>query len=83
VEYRPDLLMRVRDTKAQTSLSRAERLENVRDAFTVSDVGRKNLAGRHVYIVDDVTTTGATLSEATRALQKAGATVTAIALARA
>ncbi len=68
---RPEaLLLRVRETEAQTSLSRQKRLRNMADAFAI--VGP--LDPNDTYIVlDDVTTTGATLGAAAEALRKAGA----------
>ena len=73
-------LIKVRDTPPQSGLDREARLKNVRGAFACET----NLTGRHVAILDDVMTTGATLSEAARTLKKAGAMrVTAIAVARA
>jgi ComF family protein len=63
-------LIRIRHTPPQAHLSKTRRLENVRGAFDAS--GKTTLAGSHVLLVDDVTTTGATADEATRALLKAG-----------
>ncbi len=61
---------RVRDTLPQTGLSGArERRRNLRAAFQV----RGNLRGVDVAIVDDVVTTGATVSELARALKRSGA----------
>jgi len=74
-------LSRTRETAQQTRLSRAERLENVRGAFTLRDP--RPLVGMHVYLFDDVVTTGATLSEAAQPLIDAGIPVELIALARA
>jgi ComF family protein len=74
-------LARTRATKQQTRLARAERLKNVRDAFSVP--GIEIVRGSHIFLIDDVTTTGATLAEAARPLVKVGAEVTALALARA
>lgn len=75
------VLARVRATKPQTKLSRPERLANVAGAFACRD---ENLArGAHIYLIDDVTTTGATLANASAPLRRAGARVTPIALARA
>lgn len=72
-------LIRERATPPQTRLSRTERLENVRDAFAL----KSTLDGAHIILIDDVVTTGATLSECVRLLRGSGAHVTAIALARA
>jgi len=62
---------RRRHTEPQFSLPPSQRLPNVRRAFAV----RKGypLTGQHVLLVDDILTTGATCSEAARALKAAGA----------
>jgi ComF family protein len=66
---KPRWLRRVRSTAAQSDLSAAERQTNVRGAFAASPA----VAGRHVVIVDDVFTTGATVRECARALRAEGA----------
>ncbi len=70
---RPDLLLRTRHTPPQRSLPRAERLRNVRGAFQVDPLAAPALRGRHVLLVDDVMTTGASVREAAAALRLAGA----------
>ena len=75
------ILARTRDTPHQTSLPRRSRIANMRHAFSVVDPDRIRRA--HVFVIDDVTTTGATLVNAAKPLQKAKADVTLIALARA
>lgn len=64
-----DVLGRQRDTAPQASLPMDERGRNVRGAFACG----ADLTGRHVVVVDDVMTTGATLHEAARVLKRAGA----------
>ncbi|NID17318.1 ComF family protein [Luteibacter yeojuensis] len=63
-----DVLVRARRTGAQTELDAASRAANVRAAFAV----RRLPAQKHVAIVDDVMTTGATLAECARVLLAAG-----------
>jgi ComF family protein len=75
-------LVRLRNTPQQAHLDRAARLDNVRQAFRA----RLPLAiqGRRVVLVDDVATTGATLTACSEALLAAGAvSVTALVVARA
>jgi ComF family protein len=76
------LLRRLRHTKPQASVTPTQRWENVRHAFSVRRAYHLNEA--HVLLVDDILTTGATCSEAARALRKAGAArVTVVVAARA
>lgn len=74
-------LVRTRATSQQTHLSRSGRLSNVAGAFAASDIAGGS--EMHVFIIDDVTTTGATLANAAQPLRRAGASVSLIALARA
>lgn len=69
-----DLLTRVRFTGSQEGKSRRERRENVAGAFAVSRKWRARVAGRRVLLVDDVLTTGSTLSGCADACLAAGAT---------
>ncbi|CAN7600776.1 ComF family protein [Variovorax paradoxus] len=77
------LLLRTRETPAQSGLARAERLGNLRGAFAVEPLRAHELQGRRVVLVDDVMTSGASLFAAAAALRLAGAAhVTALVFAR-
>lgn len=77
----PQALARVRDTGTQTRLTATARRLNVRGAFAVREPAW--VTGRTVLLIDDVMTTGATFSEAARALKAAGVwRVWAVAVAR-
>ena len=65
---REDALIRGRATTAQTRLSAAERRTNLVGAFALAGRGAADLAGKHITLVDDVTTTGSTLAAAAEAL---------------
>lgn len=56
-----NLLKRVRYTKSQTTLSAAERQRNMENAFLLSTSPNEHLHFRHLLLVDDVITTGATI----------------------
>ena len=79
VPVKAELCTKTRDTAPQTRLPWKARRKNIRGAFVVEG----GVAGRHVAVVDDVLTTGATLSELARNLKRAGAaTVTGYVIAR-
>jgi ComF family protein len=64
-------LQRVLDTPAQQQLDAATRKRNLRKAFALAS--ESAVAGRHIALVDDVLTTGATAESLARLLNKAGA----------
>ncbi len=69
VPLRARWLVRTRSTRPQSDLTATERRANVRGAFAASPA----VAGRHLVVVDDVLTTGATVAECARVLRAAGA----------
>jgi predicted amidophosphoribosyltransferase len=72
------LLRRCRHTVRQFDLTPPQRWDNVRHAFSIR--AGHHLREAHVLVVDDILTTGATCSEAARALRKAGAARVTIAV---
>lgn len=75
-------LLRNRYTSGQAKLDRRERLKNLKGAFSLTrTVQRKKLyAGRHVLIIDDVLTTGATIHECAQVLKKEGGAASVVGL---
>jgi ComF family protein len=77
--HAPLTLRRHRPTRAQDHRNVADRFENLADAITLDG----DVAGRHVALVDDVMTSGATMAACAEALRRGGAArITVLALAR-
>lgn len=66
-------LQRIKPTRRQVGLSARRRAANVRGAFRVNKRCLDDVRGKHILLIDDVYTTGATVSSAARALKRAGA----------
>lgn len=79
-QYAPNVLMRQKETRTQVGLSWEERRKNMREAFRAG----AGVKGKIVLVMDDVSTTGSTLSAGAQALYAAGAKdVYALTVARA
>lgn len=73
-------LLKIKNTAEQASLNEKKRLENQRDAFQWQG---GDLRGKKILLLDDIITTGATISEAAKVLRQAGAEkIMAVALAK-
>lgn len=78
-----DGLIRVKETRSQVGLNKKERRENIADAFSLKKQYKESIKRKNVILVDDVLTTGATMSEAGSVLKRNGAAkVWAIAFAK-
>ncbi|NPV84811.1 MAG: ComF family protein [Anaerolineae bacterium] len=70
IPFSPKALSRIRETQMQAKLTASERFENVKNAFTANP----NLVyNKSVLVIDDITTTGATMISCSEALINAGA----------
>ena len=78
-----DVLKRTRATATQGHLQADARQKNVKNAFSVNPKYLEAIRNKHIVLVDDVYTTGATITECTKTLLKAGAaSVDVLTLAR-
>jgi len=78
-----DLVERNKATVTQGHLRTNERQKNVRGAFTVPEKYKAQIKNKHICLIDDVFTTGATVNECTKILLKSGAaSVNVLTLAR-
>lgn len=73
LHYRADVLQRIRPTVQQVGLRSVERHRNVQGAFRVPADQEITIHSKHVILIDDVLTTGATLQACARALRRKGA----------
>ncbi len=71
LKYSSKILRRKRYTDSQTTMSRAEREENVSGAFSIKN--KKAIMNKNIILIDDVITTGATISECGKVLIENGA----------
>lgn len=72
IDYNNSLIKKVRNTKAQSHLSKIERMENLQKAFSIDEKLIQNLKNKTFIIVDDVVSTGITLHEISTLLKKYG-----------
>ena len=67
------ILVRTKNTLPMRNLGVAERIDNVRDAFSIRSSRGKNLAGKTILLIDDIYTTGSTADSCSQTLLQGGA----------
>ena len=68
-EFNPNFIARIKDTKPQYKLSRVQRLDNLSNAFELKEFLPKE---KHLLLMDDICTTGATFEEIIKVLKQNG-----------
>lgn len=71
LDYEKDVLIKVKNTEIQSTLTKLQRIENVKGAFCIKD--ETKVKGKKIILVDDIYTTGSTVNECSKVLKKAGA----------
>ncbi len=71
--YVAQYLIRTKNTKPQYKLKKEERLKNIKGAFVLNSKYVQSAKGKTIIVVDDITTSFATLSECAKVLKRAGA----------
>ncbi len=71
-----DVLIKILDTKRQAHIeNKRERLQNIINSFSVKKENKDKIKNRNIILIDDITTTGATLTEAKKILKQSGARI--------
>jgi len=73
VKIIPQGLLKTGKTAQQSTLNEAERRKNVKDAYAVNKIHTGKFKGKQILLIDDVLTTGSTVSECAKILKEAGA----------
>ena len=71
LKFEKDILIKVKETKAQSTLNKNERLENVKNVYKVQN--EQKIKEKNILLFDDIYTTGATCHECIKTLKLAGA----------
>ncbi len=73
LQFEKNILLKIKDNEHQARIkNKSERLKNIIDSFAVSEKYQDTLKNRNIILIDDIITTGATLTEAKKILKKHG-----------
>lgn len=71
IEYRNDILIKIKNTAKQSSLNKEQRKENLKNAYAINN--NEYILNKNILIFDDIYTTGSTANECAKTLSEAGA----------
>lgn len=71
IQYKNDILLKILDTKKQSTLNKKERSQNLIGAYKIQNA--EILQNKNIILVDDIFTTGSTANECSKMLKQAGA----------
>ena len=73
IEYRNDILLKIKNTARQSSLNKEQRKENIKNAYLIKSSNKEYILNKNILIFDDIYTTGSTANECAKTLIEAGA----------
>ena len=73
IEYRNDILIKIKNTARQSSLNKEQRKENIKNAYLIKSSNKEYILNKNILIFDDIYTTGSTANECAKMLKEAGA----------
>ena len=73
IEYRNDILLKIKNTARQSSLNKEQRKENIKNAYIIKSSSKEYILNKNILIFDDIYTTGSTANECAKMLKEAGA----------
>lgn len=71
IHFEKNVLIKIRNTKVQSTLTKTQRADNVKNAFSITDDTK--IKDKKIILIDDIYTTGSTVNECSRILKNAGA----------
>lgn len=71
IQYRNDILVKIKNTAKQSSLNKEQRKENLKNAYAIKN--KEYIHNKNILIFDDIYTTGSTANECAKTLSEAGA----------
>jgi ComF family protein len=72
IEFNSSILCKVKHTVPQTTLTKLQRQENVKNTFILNKTTRKFIKDKTIFLIDDVITTGSTINECSKVLKAGG-----------
>ncbi len=80
IQYKKDILIKIKDNKIQSTLNKKQRIENVKNAYKLKNA--QIIKQKNILILDDIYTTGATVNECAKMLKQQKCNVSILTIAK-